>query len=53
MDVSLTPGRPHNTEARAGPRRSELDWEVLRRFAGVLANGGWPRSDSGRRLHSE
>ena len=52
MDVTLAPERSHSTEARAGPERSELDCELLRCFAGVLAPG-WSRRDSRRRLHSE
>ena len=32
MDVTSAPRRPHTTEARAGPRRSELGAEVIALF---------------------
>jgi hypothetical protein len=54
MDVTLAPGRAHTTEARAGPRRSELDTEVIALLLLVfLPAGGQSRSDSCRGLHSE
>jgi hypothetical protein len=54
MDVTLAPGRPQITEARAGPRRSGLDTEVIALLLLVfLPAGEQSRSDSCRRLHSE